>query len=219
MRNKNRPRIRVLGVALLVGAAVAWAAFPHDRKAATVGRRVSGATHVLPPAGTSPAPGGESAAVAAAVADATASRDWLSMDDAAVSRAVAALSAPGASDALATETVAQMRSARQALSASPGPVWWVVAPLAVRVSRFNTTSASVDVWVVNVLSAPGVVDPEAGFSRVTVGLELVGGAWKLDAIDQAPGPAPALALAQRPYSAAELESVLDGYAPLPRGGH
>jgi hypothetical protein len=213
----TRCRVWLVATASLVVGALGWAALSRHSTSAVPGARSAGTAPTSSPAQGRGFGGGESAAVATALSDATASQGWLSLDDAGVSAAVARLAAPVAAPGLAAQTVGEMRSVRQALSASPGPVWWVLAPLAVRVEAFHPPSASVDVWVASLLSAPGVVEPTAGFSRVSVGLELVGGTWKLVSIGSSPGPTPMLAPADPPSSAGALGATLAGYAPVPAG--
>ena len=130
----------------------------------------------------------ESGARATAIALATASQDWLYLDDEQIDRAVRAIATASAGPSLSAETVAELRTARDGLAKSTGRVWWLVRPLASQVERFDQETARVVVWTVTILSAADVALPQADWMRVTVDLAWDGDAWRLQAIADVPGP-------------------------------
>jgi hypothetical protein len=145
------------------------------------------------------------------VAYATASQDWLYLSDADIDRAVRAIATPDAGPALAAQTVASLRTARDALAKSSGRVWWLVRPLASRVEAYDGTTARVEVWTVTILSAAGVALPQADWMRVGVELDQVGGSWRVQAVDTTPGPTPSIGTSDRPWEAEPFDTVLDGF--------
>ena len=124
------------------------------------------------PAGTGPGadlpPGQdrtEPGARATAIAFATASQDWLYLNDEQIDRSVRSIATASAAPSLSAETVAELRTARDGLAKSTGRVWWLVRPLA---------------------SRAGAVRPGDGSCRGVDGDDLVGGrrrpaAGRLDA--------------------------------------
>ena len=149
----------------------------------------------------------------AAVGFATASQNWLYLSNAEIDRAVLAIATPGAGPRLAAQTVADMASARQALSASSGSVWWLVRPLAVRVERFHPPTARVQVWVVTVLCAPGVALPQANWEVVTAELGWAPDTrrWEVASVSEDPGPTPLTSNQELAWGADAFDSALAGY--------
>lgn len=153
----------------------------------------------------------EAGARAAAIAYAGASQRWLYMSDEEVRAAVGAIATEASTARLADEVVAEVALARDALAASPGRVWWIVAPLASRVDVYGPTAARVTVWTVTVLSAPEVAVPQADWLSVVVDLEWHGGDWRVGAVDDGPGPTPMLGPRDDPWNAPRLDEVLAGF--------
>ena len=153
----------------------------------------------------------EKGARAAAIEYATASQDWLYLPDEDIDREVRAIATPEAEPTLRNDTVASLRTAREELSNSPGPVWWLVRPLASKVERFDGQAARVVVWVVMILSAPDVALPQADWIRVAVDLRWVDGGWRVDAISDTPGPTPMVGTQDQPWQAQPFGDALDGF--------
>ena len=153
----------------------------------------------------------EEGARAAAIAFATASQDWLYLPDEEIDRSVRAVATPTAASSLSREAVSELGAARDALAKSPGRAWWLVRPLASRVEHFAPTRARIGVWTVTVLSAPDVALPQADWVRVTVDLAWAEGAWRVDAVTEAPGPTPVTGSKDRPWSPEALEAALAGF--------
>ena len=158
----------------------------------------------------------EAGARAAAIGFATASQDWLYLADEEIDRAVRAIATPAAGPSLSRETVAELRTARDALRQSPGRVWWLVRPLASRVERFETTSARVAVWIVSVLSAADVALPQAEWMRIAVDLVWADGAWRVQAVAETPGPTPMTGTRDRPWQPEPLDAALAGFERVGR---
>ena len=161
----------------------------------------------LPPAQDRTEPG----ARATAIAFATASQDWLYLNDEQIDRAVRAIATASAGPSLSAETVAELRTARDGLAKSTGRVWWLVRPLASRVERFDPATARVVVWTVTILSAADVALPQADWMRVTVDLAWEGDAWRLQAIDDVPGPTPMTGTKDRPWQPEPFDDALGGF--------
>lgn len=153
----------------------------------------------------------EHGARATALAYASASQDWLYLSDQEIEASVTAIATAPAAASLSAETVAELRTARQALARSPGRVWWLVRPLASRVERFDPASARVVVWTVSVLSASDVALPQADWARVAVDLTWVEDAWRLQAIADTPGPTPMAGTKDRPWQPEALDEALAGF--------
>ncbi|MEA2828498.1 MAG: hypothetical protein QOG43_2937 [Actinomycetota bacterium] len=153
----------------------------------------------------------ESGARATAIALATASQDWLYLDDEQIDRAVRAIATASSAPTLSAETVAELRTARDALAKSTGRVWWLVRPLASRVERVDPGTARVVVWTVTILSAADVALPQADWMRVTVDLAWEGDAWRLQAIDDEPGPTPMTGTKDRPWQPEPFDDALGGF--------
>jgi hypothetical protein len=142
---------------------------------------------------------------------AAASQNWLYLTDDEVDRSVRAVATASAGQSLSRETVAELRTARDALAKSPGRVWWIVRPLASRVEHFDPGSARVVVWTVTVLSASDVALPQADWIRVTVDLLWEGDSWRLQAINDVPGPTPMTGTKDRPWQPEPFDDVLGGF--------
>ena len=153
----------------------------------------------------------EQGARAAAITYATVSQDWLYLSDEQIDRSVRAISTPAAGPALSRQTVAELRTARDALARSPGRVWWFVRPLASRVKRFDATRARVVVWTVTVLSAADVALPQAEWLRVAVDQTWADGDWRLKAISDTPGPTPMTGTKDRPWQPEPFDDALGGF--------
>ncbi|MGH9225181.1 MAG: hypothetical protein ACRD2W_15685 [Acidimicrobiales bacterium] len=146
-----------------------------------------------------------------AIAFAAASQNWLYLKDDDIDRSVRAIATASAAPTLSRETVAELRAARDALAKSPGRVWWIVRPLASRMERFDPGSARVVVWTVTVLSAADVALPQADWMRVTVDLVWEGDGWRLQAINDVPGPTPIIGTKDRPWQPEPFDDALGGF--------
>lgn len=153
----------------------------------------------------------ELGARATAIAFATASQNWLYLDDEQIDLAVRAIATASSGPSLSVETVAELRTARDGLAKSTGRVWWLVRPLASRVEQFDPATARVVVWTVTILSAADVALPQADWMRVTVDLAWEGDAWRLQAIDDAPGPTPMTGTKDRPWQPEPFDDALGGF--------
>jgi len=156
----------------------------------------------------------EPGAVAAAVAYATAAQRWLYFSDVEIREAVAEIATPLAAPRMADDVVGDVSMAREQLGASPGRVWWLVRPLAWRVDSFATDEARVAVWVVTILSAADVAVPQAEYATVTVDLAWVDGDWRIDAVQDTPGPTPMTGPQDQPWDAAPFDEALDGFTRM-----
>jgi len=153
----------------------------------------------------------EQGARSTAVGFATASQDWLYMTDEQIDRSVRAIATASAGPSLSRETVAELRTARDALAKSPGRVWWLVRPLASRVERFDPATARVVVWTLTILSAADVALPQADWMRVTVDLSWEGDSWRLQAINDVAGPTPMTSTKDRPWQPEPFDAALAGF--------
>jgi hypothetical protein len=156
-------------------------------------------------------------ATGAAVRVVAASQDWLYLTDDEIRTEVLAVATQSAGPALADLTVADVSAARSDLGLSPGPVWWVVHPLASRVAAFTPQAAEVEVWAVTVLAAVDVAAPQTEWLTVTVDLAWIEGGWRVDSIRDRPGPSPMLGPRDQPWDAAPFTEALDGFARLEGG--
>ena len=185
-----------------------WRTQPRDGGAATTRSRQP--DHIEATAAVHHGPT-EDSARASAITFATASQDWLYLRDDEVERSVRAIATPAAADELSRATVAELRTAREALAKSPGRVWWLVRPLASHVERVDGTNARVVVWTVTVLSASDVAVPQAEWTRVAVDLEWIGASWRVEAIADTPGPTPMTGTKDRPWQPEPFDAALDGF--------
>lgn len=161
--------------------------------------------------GAHPADASQAGARAAAIDFATASQNWLYETNAQVAASVRAIATPGAAASLSAETVSELGNARQGLAGASGPVWWLVRPLASRVASFDTATAQVVVWVVSILSAPGVALPQAKWMRVSLDLAWETGAWRVSGISEAAGPTPLSPAGNQPSPAQSFGAALAGF--------
>lgn len=216
-------KARVLVAAAMTAAlALGWAMGGQGRRApAATDKRAASEPVAVGRARTSDsAPTGErteQGARATAIAYATASQDWLYQGDEDIDRSVRAIATGDAGPSLSRDTVAELRAAREALSKSPGRVWWLVRPLASRVERFDPASARVVVWTVTVLSAADVALPQADWVRIAVDLVWAGGAWRVQAIADSPGPTPMTGPKDRPWQPEPFDEALGGFERVPSG--
>ena len=163
---------------------------------------------------TSEAARDEAGAVTAAVAYTAASQRWLYLSDDEILTAVAEIATPQAADRLADEVVEEVRSSRDELAQSPGRVWWLVHPLAWRVETHSPDEATVAVWTVTVLAASEVAVPQSAWITVTVDLEWVGGAWRVGAVRDRPGPTPMTGPRDEPWDSRPFDDALEGFTRL-----
>ena len=153
----------------------------------------------------------EAGARAAAMAYATASQRWLYMTDAEIAEAVAVIATPEAAPGLASEVVSEVSIARDALSVSPGRVWWLVRPLATRIQDYAPDHTRVSVWTITILSAADVAVPQADWLTVTVDLAWSDGDWRVTAVDDEVGPTPTAGVRDEPWSPERFDEALTGF--------
>lgn len=156
----------------------------------------------------------EAGAVAAAVSYAGASQRWLYSTDAQIAAAVAEIATPDSVDRLAGEILGDIGSARDDLVESPGRVWWLVHPLAWRVDRYDADEATVEVWLMTLLSASDVAVPQTEWLTATLELEWVDGGWRLDAVRETPGPTPMIGPRDDPWEPEPFDEALGGFTRL-----
>lgn len=142
---------------------------------------------------------------------ATLSQRLLYLEPAEVDAAVTAAAAEASAHTLAADAATALTAAREPLGSGGGTTWWVVAPLATKVEAYALDRARVSVWLVRVLSQPGVVVPQSSWVTETVELVWERGDWHLWADDSAAGPTPVLDGSDLPASAGELDSALSGF--------
>jgi len=142
---------------------------------------------------------------------ATLSQRLLYLDPADGEAAVTAAAAKASADTLAADAATALAAAREPLGNGEGTTWWVVAPLATKIEAYDLDRARVSVWLVRVLSQPGVVVPQSSWVTDTVELVWERGDWHLWADDSAAGPTPVLDGSDLPASAGELDSELSGF--------
>jgi hypothetical protein len=151
--------------------------------------------------------------VAAALTYAAASQRWLYLSDAEVRTEVAEISTAQAAGRLGEQVLADVRQARKRLGSSPGPVWWIVRPLAVKVDRDGGGAMTVSVWLVTVLSAEQVAAPQAEWLTVTIDVEWADG-WRVAGVRDRPGPTPASGPRDQPWNAVPFAGALSGFTRL-----
>jgi len=149
--------------------------------------------------------------VSTAVAYATASQDWLYLSDERLRAAIDAIATPDAAAVLTDEVAGDVAMAREELVASGGRVWWLVRPLAWRVDAQDAGRARISVWTITILSAAGVAVPQSEFVTVTIDLEHLDGAWRVDAVRDEPGPTPVTGPRDQPWDAAAFDEALAGF--------
>ena len=156
----------------------------------------------------------EDGAVAAAIAYATASQRWLYFTDDEIAAAVSEIATSAAAPRLVDEVVADVRMAREQLGASSGRIWWLVRPLAWHLELYTAGEAQVTVWVVTVLSAAEVAAPQTEWMSVNVALEWVEDDWRLDGIQDSPGPTPMTGPRDEPWNAEPFDEALEGFTRI-----
>jgi hypothetical protein len=203
------PRRRLTAAILLVVALAGVAALLATR------HPVPGRTGSEAPSPTTPAAtAGESEGVKTAIAQATASQDWLYQADDEVREAIQAASTTDAGDRLAREALAELDVARNALAGASGPVWWLVRPLAWRTIDRSGASMSVSVWTASILSARDLAAPQITFRTTTVDLVARDGRWLVANIASVDGPTPNLAPGPLPDDSTTFDDALDGYTRI-----
>lgn len=153
----------------------------------------------------------EDGAVTAAVAFATASQRWLYRTDEEIASAVAEMTTRQGRDRLTREIVDQIRTARERLGGTSGRIWWLVRPLAWRVEHYSPDEAQVSVWVVSVLAAVGVAAPQAEWTTVTLDVSWFEESWRVDAVNDTPGPTPMTGPGDEPWNAQPFDDALEGF--------
>jgi hypothetical protein len=156
----------------------------------------------------------EPGAVAASLAYATASQRWLYFTDAEIEAAVTEIATPIAAPRLVDDVIADVTMARDQLTRSQGPVWWLVRPLAWRVEHFSTTESRVSVWTITILSAAGVAAPQTEFLTVTLDLSRIDGDWRVDGVRDTPGPTPITGPQDQPWDAEPFAESLEGFTRI-----
>ena len=156
----------------------------------------------------------EDGAIAAAVSYATAAQRWLYFTDDEIRAAVGEIATPIAATRMADELVLDVSTAREQLATSSGRIWWLVRPLAWRVEHHDADEARVSVWVVTILSAAEVAAPQTEFSTVTLDLAWVDGDWRVDGVQDTPGPTPIAGPQDQPWDAEPFDDALDGFTRL-----
>lgn len=220
-RRRTVAAVVAAGACVVAGAVLVRASgSSHDERPTTAVAATVTTTSAPAAAGTrqvdSPASTADGA-TSAAVRVVGASQDWLYLSDDEVRAAVLEVSTREAGPALADLTVVDVSTARADLGLSPGPVWWVVHPLATRVAAFTPRAAEIEVWAVTVLAAVDVAAPQAEWLTVTVDLAWDGGGWQVESIRDRPGPSPMLGPRDQPWDAAPFAEALDGFARLEGG--
>jgi len=225
--SKRRPILVALGVAALlaaVGVVLVRTSRPTtDADDGSTGERAVAAT---PAQSGRPSVGeqddapveaarDEAGAVEAAIAYTAASQRWLYLSDGDITQAVTDIATAEAADRLASEVVEEVRTSRDELALSPGRVWWLVHPLAWRVETYSRDDATVAVWTMTVLSAAEVAVPQSAWMTVTVDLEWSGGAWRVGAVRDRPGPTPMTGPRDEPWDSRPFDDALDGFTRLP----
>ena len=176
--------------------------------------QTAGATSTGERADTAGVARSEAGAVAAAVSYAGASQRWLYSTDEQIAAAVAEIATPDSVDQLTDEILADIGSARDDLAESPGRIWWLVHPLAWRVDRYDADEATVDVWLMTLLSASDVAVPQTEWLTATLELEWADGAWRLDAVRETPGPTPMIGPRDDPWEPEPFDDALSGFTRL-----
>jgi hypothetical protein len=118
--------------------------------------------------------------------------------------------APSARRELVDENRRNVARVRADLSAATGPIRWRQAPLAVRVDA-RGDAATVAVWHVGVLSAPGAAPPQSHWATSTVELANQDGAWKVTSETVVDGPVPLNPGDSAPDDAAAFDDSLAGF--------
>jgi hypothetical protein len=120
-----------------------------------------------------------------------------------------------ATAAAAPGLVAALRSQLAALhdGFGPGPITYLVAPLAVRTTPEDAGHVAVDVWYVAVAATPARA-AYATWRVMRYQLAWERGAWHEAAEHDDTGPQPAEVSSAAPLTATEWAAQLDGFAPV-----
>lgn len=132
-----------------------------------------------------------------------------------VDAVLAPIVAPAARQRLVDENQRSVARVTAELSGATGPIRWRQAPLAVRADTTGDV-ATVAVWHVGVLSAPGVAPPQSHWSTSAVELEHTDGGWKVTDETVADGPMPLNGGNASPVEDASFEAALDGFGTPPQ---
>lgn len=205
----TRRALAATAVAIVVVLGAAVLARTSNQAAPTPTR-----TESAPPVVLDETPAAPDGPITSAVAAVSASQDWLYLTDDQIRSAVLAISTDAAGPVLAEQTVSEIAAARADLELSPGPVWWIVHPLATRILDEDDTSARLEVWTVTVLSAVEIAAPQAEWMTVTVDLAREDGRWRVEGLRDRPGPSPALGPHDQPWDAAPFAIGLEGFERL-----
>jgi hypothetical protein len=146
----------------------------------------------------------------AALAYASASQQWLYLDEGEIEGAIRGITTTAAAERLVRQTAGEVAVARDALVHAAGPVWWFVRPLASRVT-VDEDRAEASVWLVTVLSAADVALPQADWLTLDLKLVWRSGAWLLDSIEDRPGPTPMSGLRDEPWQPEPFNDALHGF--------
>jgi len=209
----TRHRVAAIGVAtsLVVAGVVVLASGGGSRANATPRsqRTVSHAT-TAPHATSDGFSHDERGARRAAITYATSSERWLYLDDGAITRAMHAIATRRSAERLTANVLDEVRATREALLGAPR-TWWIVRPLASRVTATDARRAEVEVWVVTVLSATEVAEPQADWRTITLELRWERADWRVADVADSAGPTPAEGPRDRPWTAARLDRALEGF--------
>ena len=160
----------------------------------------------------------DGARAAGLVYTATVSQRVLYFDDEQTAAALESIASNAARDTFVADTVRQLEAARSPLSAGSGTAWWLVRPLASKVDAYTAELARIAVWLVRVLSRPGVVVPQSSWVTETVEVVWERGDWRLWSTVTQPGPTPILDGSDLPESADALDAALRDYTPVDATG-
>lgn len=156
----------------------------------------------------------EQGATAAAVSYTATAQRWLYWTDEQITEALHEMATDEVAERLAAVMVASIRMARDELSRSTGPVWWLVHPLAWKVQRFSSQQATVEVWTMRLLSAADVAVPQTEWVTVVMDLEWQDGTWRLAAFRDVAGPTPMTGPRDEPWQPEPFDDALDGFTRL-----
>jgi len=144
---------------------------------------------------------------------ATAQR-WLYWTDEQITEVLFEMATDEVAERLAAEMVASIRLARDELSRSSGPVWWLVHPLAWKVQRFSSQQATVEVWTMRLLSAADIAVPQTEWVTIVMDLEWQAGTWRLASFQDVAGPTPMTGPRDEPWQPEPFDDALDGFTRL-----
>lgn len=134
-----------------------------------------------------------------------------------------AWSAPGVAATVLEGEVTEATTIRERLAADGGDVWWVVAPLAIRVDAYTGERARVAVWLTALIASganPEVsgeaTQPMVRFQIDTVELVWSRDRWTVWSTTSVDGPTPMLAPSQPIATAEAFVTSLDGFGLIRR---